>query len=190
MGLYFNFSIVFLYLFIVAIYIIKNKLIKNNTIKIKKERLNLLNPKRYFRYFKLFINSKILIVICIFSIISNSITIFQNRKYENLYKDKEEINAVALVVNNGEEKEYNYVYKIKISRSIPNDYSAKIYYKEIVNKVQITYLAGEEAGFIDTDAKELTKTLGIRSIVIMILGDILYIYFLVYILKEFKRISE
>ncbi len=83
-----------------------------------------------------------------------------------------------------------YVYKIKISRSIPNDYSAKIYYKEIVNKVQITYLAGEEAGFIDTDAKELTKTLGIRSIVIMILGDILYIYFLVYILKEFKRISE
>ena len=83
-----------------------------------------------------------------------------------------------------------YVYKIKISRSIQNDYSAKIYYKEIVNKVQITYLAGEEAGFIDTDAKELTKTLGIRSIVIMILGDILYIYFLVYILKEFKRISE
>ena len=117
MGLYFNFSIVFLYLFIVAIYIIKNKLIKNNTIKIKKERLNLLNPKRYFRYFKLFINSKILIVICIFSIISNSITIFQNRKYENLYKDKEEINAVALVVNNGEEKEYNYVYKIKILSS-------------------------------------------------------------------------
>ena len=117
MGLYFNFSIVFLYLFIVAMYIIKNKLIKNNTIKIKKERLNLLNPKRYFRYFKLFINSKILIVICIFSIISNSITIFQNRKYENLYKDKEEINAVALVVNNGEEKEYNYVYKIKILSS-------------------------------------------------------------------------
>ena len=115
MGLYFNFSIVLLYIFIVAIYLIKNKLVKNKTIK--KEKLNLLNPKRYFRYFKLFINSKTLIVICIFSIISNSITIFQNRKYENLYKDKEKINAIALIVSKKEEKEYNYIYKIKILNS-------------------------------------------------------------------------
>lgn len=83
-----------------------------------------------------------------------------------------------------------YVYKIKISRGFPNDYNVKIYYKDVRNKVQDTFLAGEESGFIDTDAKELTNTLAIRSIIIMTLGDIIYIYFLVYIVKEFKRISK
>ena len=109
MGLYFNFSIAFLYIFIAAIYFIKKKLIKKRV-----KKLNLLNPKRYFRYFKLYLNSKVLIVICITSIISNTITIFQNNKYESLYKDEESLSGLALVISESEEKEYNYIYKIKI----------------------------------------------------------------------------
>ena len=109
MGLYFNFSIAFVYIFIAAIYFIKKKLIKK---KVKK--LNLLNPKRYFRYFKLFLNSKVLIVICITSIISNTITIFKNNKYETLYKDEEDLSGTALVISERQEKEYNYIYKIKV----------------------------------------------------------------------------
>ena len=109
MGLYFDFSIVLLYIFIAVIYFIKKKLIKR-----KIEKLNLLNPRRYFRYFKLFFNHKILIIICITSIISNTITIFKNNEYENLYEDEEYLSGLALVISEGEEKEYNYTYKIKI----------------------------------------------------------------------------
>ena len=109
MGLYFNFSIVLFYILIAMIYFIKRKLIKN---KVKK--LNLLNPRRYFRYFKLFLNSKVLIVICITSIISNTITILKNNKYENLYNDEESLSGTAIVISEREEKEYNYTYKIKI----------------------------------------------------------------------------
>ena len=109
MGLYFRFSIVLLYVFIAITYFIKKKLIKKEV-----KKLNLLNPKRYFRYFKLFLNSKVLILICITSIISNTITIFQNKRYENLYKDEENLSGTALVVSEKKEKEYNYTYKIKI----------------------------------------------------------------------------
>lgn len=109
MGLYFNISIVFFYLPIVAIYFLKKNL---NRKKVKK--LNLYNSKRYFRFFKLFFNSKVLITIFIFSIISNTITIYQNNKYNIIYKDKENLEGKALVVSEKEDKEYSYVYKIKV----------------------------------------------------------------------------
>ena len=109
MGLYFNFSIALLYIFIAIVYLIKKKIIK---AKVKK--LNLFNLKRYFRYVKLFINSKVLFVICISSIISNTIIILQNSKYENLYKDRESISGIAVISSERKEKEYNYIYKIKV----------------------------------------------------------------------------
>lgn len=109
MGLYFNISIVFFYLPIVAIYFLKKNL---NRKKVKK--LNLYNLKRYFRFFKLFFNSKVLITIFIFSVISNTITIYQNNKYNIIYKDKENLEGKALVVSEKEDKQYSYLYKIKV----------------------------------------------------------------------------
>ena len=109
MGLYFNISIVFFYLPIVAIYFLKKNL---NRKKVKK--LNLYNIKRYFRFFKLFFNSKVLITIFIFSVISNTITIYQNNKYNITYKDKENLEGKALVVSEKEDKQYSYLYKIKV----------------------------------------------------------------------------
>ena len=109
MGLYFNISIVFFYLPIVAIYFLKKNL---NRKKVKK--LNLYNIKRYFRFFKLFFNSKVLITIFIFSIISNTITIYQNNKYNIIYKDKENLEGKALIVSEKEDKQYSYLYKIKV----------------------------------------------------------------------------
>ena len=109
MGLYFNISIVFFYLPIVAIYFLK----KNSNRK-KVEKLNLYNLKRYFRFFKLFFNSKVLITIFIFSVISNTITIYQNNKYNIIYKDKENLEGKALIVSEKEDKQYSYLYKIKV----------------------------------------------------------------------------
>ena len=109
MGLYFNISIVFFYLPIVCIYFI-NKNLRKKQVK----KLNLFNIKRYFRFFKIFLNSKVLITIFIFSVISNTITIYQNNKYNIIYKDKENLEGKALVVSEKEDKEYSYLYKIKV----------------------------------------------------------------------------
>ena len=109
MGLYFRISIVLLYIpIIVIIYLIKIR--KKN----KQNKLKILNPKRYFRYFKLFINKKILIIIIISSIISNSIVIYKNIEYENIFKDKEILKETAIVISQKEEKDYNFTYKIKL----------------------------------------------------------------------------
>ena len=113
MGLYFKFSIVLLYIPIIAVYfVIKIVAIKQkNTVN---KKLILFSSKRYFRYVKLIFNSKMIFLIIISSIISNSIIIFQNQKYDKLYQDEEKMILEAIVVGNREEKEYSYIYKIKI----------------------------------------------------------------------------
>ena len=125
-GLYFNFSIVPLYIAIVVIYEIyvkiKNKYYNNsfnkdsNTIynqtQIRKFKLNSL--KRYIRYFKLIFNQKVLFLIIISSIISNTVVIFQNNNYKKLYKDNEKIEGQVIIISNKIEKQSKYLYKVKV----------------------------------------------------------------------------
>ena len=105
-GLYFNFSVALFYIFIAAIYLILKTFLSKN-------KWNILSPRRYFRYIKIFFNRKSIYLIIIISIISNLIVNFQNEKYENVYKDGEELTLVAIVDSNKEEKEYKDTYKIK-----------------------------------------------------------------------------
>ena len=105
-GLYFNFSVALFYIFIAAIYFILKTFLSKN-------KWNILSPRRYFRYIKLFFNRKSIYLIIIISIISNLIVNFQNEKYENVYKDGEELTLIAIVDSNKEEKEYKDTYKIK-----------------------------------------------------------------------------
>lgn len=109
MGLYFNTSIVLLYIPIIAIYFILKK------IKKKKEKFNFLSPKRYLKYAKLILKKEFLVLIILSSIISNSIMIYQNNRYNFLYKNIDEIEGEAIVISSKKEKEYNNLYKIKIS---------------------------------------------------------------------------
>ena len=109
-GLYFDFSIALLYIFMaVIIWIFKSFNVKRNS------KLNIFSIKRYFKYFKLFFNQKSIYMIILFSIISNFLITFQNNLYENLYKDGEEIQLTAIVVGNKEEKEFKDTYEIKVS---------------------------------------------------------------------------
>ena len=105
-GLYFNFSVALLYIFIAAIYVILKTFLS-------KSKWNILSPRRYFRYVKIFFNRKSIYLIVIISIISNLIVDFQNRGYENVYKDGEELTLIAIVDSNKEEKEYKDTYQIK-----------------------------------------------------------------------------
>lgn len=112
-GLYFNFSVALFYIFIAAIYFILKTFLSKN-------KWNILSPRRYFRYIKIFFNRKSIYLIIIISIISNLIVNFQNEKYENVYKDGEELTLVAIVDSNKEEKEYKDTYKIKTENKDTN----------------------------------------------------------------------
>ena len=108
MGLYFKFSIVLLYIVLTVIYIIKQLILKYN----KTNKLKLFSIKRFIRYPKIILNSNVILVIIFFSIISNSIIFFQNKKYEILYNQKD-ISGEAVILSNKIEKQYNRIYKIK-----------------------------------------------------------------------------
>lgn len=85
MGLYCKISIVPFYIFAFLIYlVIGNKGNKN---------FKLFSFKRYFRYVKIVFNKNVIKIIIIFSVISNTIVLFQNNRYENLYKNLDEENC-------------------------------------------------------------------------------------------------
>ena len=74
MGLYCKISIAFLYLLIyVIIFIIKLN-------KSKEKKFKLISLKRYSRYIKIIFTKKVLIIILISSIVSNSMILIQNYK--------------------------------------------------------------------------------------------------------------
>ena len=106
-GLYFKTSIVSFYILLLAIYIIIN-------LPYKKKKFKLFSIKRYFRYIKLILKFNIILTIIISSVISNMIIKYQNNKYENLYKDVQNLESTAVVVSNKQEKDYYDRYKIKI----------------------------------------------------------------------------
>lgn len=110
-GLYFNKSIVLIYFPIIALYTI----IKFNKKK-KLKKLKLFSIKRYLRYIKIYLNSKVLMVIIISSIISNTILNFQNQKYNQIYtilEKQENITLTGIIISNKQEKQYYNKYKIE-----------------------------------------------------------------------------
>ena len=137
-GLYLKISIVPFCFLVIAIYKIKqiyktkrDKIEEENDIKSRKnkkvkenktrKKLKLLSLKRYIRYIRIYINSKIIFLILISSIISNSIIIIQNKKYEQIYNSlekQEKINLVGVVVSNKEEKKFSNKYKIETNKTI------------------------------------------------------------------------
>ena len=83
-----------------------------------------------------------------------------------------------------------YVYRIEIRQGFPDDYNVNIYYRDNITKIERAFLSDSNYEFVENNAKNLTNSLAIKSIILMIFADALYIYFLVYILNEFKRIIQ
>ena len=142
MGLYFKFSIVLLYILIIAIHIIY-KILKNE--KNQARKFKLISFRRYFRYIKLVINKKIILLIIISSIISNSIVLIKDNKFNQLYKDEQKLTIRGVIVSDKEEKEYKDIYKIKIKYC--NEYSKyknEYLYIRISKKMNIEVNYGDE----------------------------------------------
>lgn len=109
-GLYFSFSIVLCYILILATYYIVKKFLKFH----KKREFKLLSFSRYSRYLKLVVDSKVIFILMIFSILSNGIVLFQNNQYDNLYQDDENIQITGIVVSQKIEKQYYDLYQVKL----------------------------------------------------------------------------
>lgn len=111
-GLYFKISIVSFYIPIIATYYIYKYLNKKATTK----KLKILSIKRYIRYIKIYLNSKVIILIIISSIISNTIVIFQNSNYEKIHNQlskQEKVNLTGIIISEKQEKQYYNKYQIK-----------------------------------------------------------------------------
>lgn len=117
-GLYFNKSIVLIYFPIIIILFINKKLKKE-----QKKKLKLLSIKRYFRYIKIYFTSNTILLIMISSIISNSITIYLNKEYNEIQEElekQEDISCTGIIISDKEEKEYANKYKIKLKYNKKN----------------------------------------------------------------------
>ena len=123
-GLYFKISIVYFYIFIIAIYFLFKIFLKsiffNKSLvhKEKSKKLKLFSIKRYFRYIKLILNLKMVIVIIIFSIISNSIIMLKENRRKNIQNyltNIEEVKLYGIIVKDVVEKEYTYQYEVKVN---------------------------------------------------------------------------
>ena len=121
MGLYCKISIVLFYIIIYLVYLIFAN-------KDKKKKFKLFSFKRYFRYLKVLFNKEVIKIIVIFGVISNTIVLFQNYKYENLYKnlDGENCNLQGIVLEIFDDKA-----KVKIINSKYKNTYLYIYSKEI-----------------------------------------------------------
>ncbi len=149
MGLYFKYSVALLYIPAIAIYkIIKRRCVPKWTKCPKGNVSKLPKLPRYFRYVKLILNSKIIIIIIIISSISNGIVLFQNQQYDNLYKDINNLSGKGIVVSNKVEKEYKNQYKVKIiningSQKYKNTYLSLRVDKKLTQEIEY----GDEVTF-------------------------------------------
>ncbi len=134
-GLYFKFSIVLFYFPVIVIWMLFKR--KNNKVK----KLKLLSIKRYFRYVKLIIPKKVIILIIVFSSISNIFFACQDLKYEKLYKEGK-ISLTGTIYSDKQEKQYNYIYKMKVEK--PAKYNATEIYLKINKKQEIELKYGDK----------------------------------------------
>lgn len=133
-GLYFDFSIVLLYTLIVFLFCLR-KCFKRKVYK----KFQLLSIYRYFRYIKLIFTKQVIFLIVMASIISNTILIFQENRYKNLYPE-ENINVEGIIVSNQEEREYKNRYKLKVLTVNDSDsYKSTQIYIEVKKDIKFQY---------------------------------------------------
>ena len=133
-GLYFNFSIVLLYILITLVCGLKIYFKRK-----KYKKFKILSIYRYIRYIKLIFTKQVMFLIIISSIISNTVLIYQENQYENLYPEKN-IKVEGIIVSNPEEKEYKNRYKVKVlTVNASNTYKSTQIYIEVKKDIHFKY---------------------------------------------------
>lgn len=138
-GLYLNISIVFFYVIIYIFLMIGNKIKKQKTRKFK-----IISIKRIFRYIKLILDFRSIIIIVVFSSVSNFIVLNLNKKYEEFYSMPKGVEIIGRIVDNGTYKEYKTTYKIKIEKlNKVTTYKSTYLYLDISSKIKTNLKYGD-----------------------------------------------
>ena len=87
---------------------------------------------------RIFIKKKIIIIIAITSIISNTIFFMKNSEYENKFRDIENIELEVIITGNKEEKQYTCAYESKVCKPIKYQ-GTKIYISQDKREDNVNY---------------------------------------------------
>ena len=93
-------------------------------------------------YIKFYLKKSIILIFIISTIISNTITLILNYKYDNLYSNINEGEIEATIVSRKIEKEYKNVYKVKVNK-INNNKKFKNTYLLLYTKKNINLNYGD-----------------------------------------------
>ena len=109
-GLYIRSSIAFCYILILLIYFFMQKFF----FVTQKHSFNIISIHRYSRYLKLIVDSKVIFILIIFSIIAEGVVYQQNKIYENTYQNGEALEIEGIIVSQRTERQYDDIYKVKL----------------------------------------------------------------------------
>ena len=143
--------------------------------------------KKLWQIVKTIILGVAILLIWIYGLKSITLTNKYEIKVNSTVDEVTNIEVKELLQN--ELKNDQYVYKIIISAGFPDDYDVKIYYKDNGLKIENAFLSDNDYDFVHKNSKNITNIYNTKALLCTFLGNVLYIYFIVNILKEYKRIS-
>ena len=143
--------------------------------------------KKLWQIVKTIILGVAILLIWIYGLKSITLTNKYEIKVNSTVDEVTNIEVKELLQN--ELKNDQYVYKIIISAGFPDDYDVKIYYKDNGLKIKNAFLSDNDYDFVHKNSKNITNIYNTKALLCTFLGNVLYIYFIVNILKEYKRIS-
>lgn len=142
--------------------------------------------KKLWQIVKTIILGVAILLIWIYGLKSITLTNKYEIKVNSTVDEVTNIEVKELLQN--ELKNDQYVYKIIISAGFPDDYDVKIYYKDNGLKIENAFLSDNDYDFVHKNSKNITNIYNTKALLCTFLGNVLYIYFIVNILKEYKRI--
>ena len=135
LGLYLKTSIVLFY----AILCIITKIIKSFN-RFSSKKFKVISVKRYIRYIKLIAKKRVIILVVISSVISNTIVLYQNSNYNKIYKlENSQYEFQGKIISNLSEKKYYNLYKIKIISKTNSILQKKNFYLRTNKKIKLNY---------------------------------------------------
>lgn len=83
-----------------------------------------------------------------------------------------------------------YIYKIIIIQGFPDDYNVRIYYKDNGIKVKHTFLSDNARDFIQANFSNVTDECFAKSIILLVLADVLLIRLLKISTRFYKKLTS
>lgn len=87
-------------------------------------------------------------------------------------------------------REDYYIYDVIIKHSFPDDYDGIIRYQDNIKTEKRIHVSDEESNFIKNNMKDRANEFAIKSTLLWIAGDILYIGLIALTQKDLKLIAK